>query len=226
VQTTKAISDALIVVDNTFATPYLQKPLTMGADIVVHSITKYLSGHSDVVMGAVVTSHPHLAEKLKFIQKSTGAVPSPMDCFLVLRGIKTLHVRMRQHCENAHYLAMNLANHPRIQKLFYPFYDGHPNLHVAMSQMKMGGGMLSFTLNGTYTDVIKFLKGLRIIHLAESLGGVESLICHPATMTHAYLSPEERQRKGITDTLLRLSTGIEDKDDLLEDILNALSKLD
>ncbi len=213
-------SDVFLVVDNTFATPYLQRPLALGADIVVHSTTKYLSGHCDVVGGAVVTSDERVYQRLKFIQNAFGAVPSPFDCFLVLRGLRTLPLRMERHCANAQRVAEFLAEHPKVARVYYPGLTGHPGHELAARQMRGFGGMVSFELRG---DVRAFLKRLELITLAESLGGVESLICHPATMTHGAIPAEERRRRGITENLLRLSVGIENCADLEWDLERALA---
>ncbi|MCS6991739.1 MAG: cystathionine gamma-synthase [Chitinophagales bacterium] len=214
---------AYVAVDNTFATPYLQNPAEWGADLVVHSATKYLGGHSDVVMGAVLTNNEELYERLKFLQNACGAVPGPMDCFLVLRGIKTLHVRMQRHCENAEKIADFLVSHPKVEDVFYPGIPAHPNHAVARKQMRGFGGMLSFTLKGNrMEDALKVLSNTRLFALAESLGGVESLIGHPATMTHASIPKEERESRGLRDTLIRLSVGIEDADDLMSDLEQAI----
>ena len=212
--------DALLAVDNTFASPYLQNPLALGADLVLHSSTKYLGGHSDLIGGAVMTNDPELYERLKFVQKSVGAVPSPFDCFLVHRGIKTLAVRMRAHCENALKIARFLAAHPKVERVYYPGLLDHPGHEVARRQMRDFGGMVSFELGG---DVRAFFKKLKVFTLAESLGGVESLANHPATMTHASIPKEERERRGIRDSLVRLSVGIEHPDDLIEDLERALA---
>ena len=215
--------NVLLAVDNTFATPYLQQPLTLGADIVMHSATKYLGGHSDVVMGALVVKDKNLAEKLYFIQNSCGAVCGPMDSFLVLRGIKTLHVRMQRHCENGKVVAEFLANHPKVEKVYWPGFESHPNHEVAKKQMKDFGGMVSFVTKGNnIKDAYKIVENLKIFTLAESLGGVESLCGHPASMTHASIPKEEREKTGVVDALVRLSVGIEDKDDLINDLEQAL----
>jgi cystathionine beta-lyase/cystathionine gamma-synthase len=211
---------ALLAVDNTFASPYLQRPLELGADLVLHSSTKYLGGHSDLIGGAVMTNDPQLHEQLKFIQKSVGAVPSPFDCFLVHRGIKTLAVRMRAHCENAGRIAEFLSEHPKVERVYYPGLPAHPGHDSAKRQMSDFGGMISFELRG---DVPRFFERLKVFTLAESLGGVESLANHPATMTHASIPAEERLRRGIRDSLIRLSIGIEHPDDLIEDLEWALS---
>ncbi|MFN3405480.1 MAG: cystathionine gamma-synthase [Cytophagaceae bacterium] len=212
------------VVDNTFATPYLQLPLELGADITVHSVTKYLAGHSDVVMGAIVVNDKDLHDKLAFIQNSCGAVPGPQDCFLVLRGIKTLHLRMERHCSNAEAIANFLSSHPKVDKVYYPGLSGHKNHAIAKQQMKQFGGMISFTLKGDkMEDAIAFLEKVKIFCLAESLGGVESLCGHPATMTHASIPKEEREKAGLKDSLIRLSVGVEDVEDLIEDLKQAIS---
>ena len=216
----------LLVVDNTFATPYLQRPLELGADIVMHSATKYLGGHSDVVMGALVLKDRELADKLYFIQNASGAVCGPMDSFLVLRGLKTLHIRMQRHCENGRAVAEYLKSHPKVDKVFWPGLDTHPNHSIAASQMKDFGGMLSFNLKGDkHAEAIKFLENLKIFTLAESLGGVESLCGHPASMTHASIPKEERLKTGVTDGLIRLSVGIESSLDLVKDLEMALENI-
>lgn len=216
--------NCLLVVDNTFASPCLQNPLDLGADIVMHSATKYIGGHSDLVMGAVITSNEKLAEDLKFIQNSCGAVPGPQDCFLALRGIKTLHLRIERHCENAAVIAQFLKNHPRVGKVYWPGFTDHPNHEVAKKQMSGFGGMVSFTLaSDKLEDAVLLLKRSVLFACAESLGGVESLIGHPATMTHASIPKEERAKTGVTDTLIRLSVGVEDVEDLIEDLTNALN---
>lgn len=213
----------LLVVDNTFATPYLQRPLELGADIVMHSATKYLGGHSDVVMGALVLNDPDLADKLYYIQNASGAVCGPMDSFLVLRGIKTLHLRMQRHCENGKAVARYLREHPKIERVYWPGFEDHPNHEIAKSQMKDFGGMLSFKIKGNkYEDAITVLENLRIFTLAESLGGVESLSGHPASMTHASIPKAEREKTGVSDSLIRLSVGVESERDLIEDLGNAL----
>ncbi|WP_303316389.1 cystathionine gamma-synthase [Flavivirga abyssicola] len=213
----------LLAVDNTFATPYLQQPLDLGADIVMHSATKYLGGHSDVVMGALIVKDKELADRLYFIQNASGAVCGPQDSFLVLRGIKTLHIRMQRHCENGKAVANFLANHPRIEKVYWPGFENHPNHSIAKSQMKDFGGMISFTTKGNNMKAsIKIVESLKIFTLAESLGGVESLSGHPASMTHASIPKEEREKTGVVDSLIRLSVGIEDIDDLIADLEQAL----
>lgn len=214
---------AWLCVDNTFASPYLQNPLDLGADIVMHSATKYLGGHSDVIQGALIMNDPALREQLYFIQKSCGAVPGPMDCFLVLRGIKTLHVRMRQHNENGYIVAHFLRNHPSVDKVYWTGFADHPNHNIAKLQMRGYGGMMSFTLKDDSIEAAKkVLTSTKIFSLAESLGGVESLINHPASMTHASIPREERIKHGLTDGLIRLSVGIEDADDLTEDLKQAI----
>lgn len=210
-------------VDNTFASPYLQNPLDMGADMVMHSVTKYLGGHSDCIMGAVITNDDDLARQLAFIQNASGAVPGPQDCFLVLRGIKTLHIRMQRHCENALQVAKWLENHPKVATVHYPGLQSHPGHGLASRQMKDFGGMLSFELKGDlYEDAIRVMEHLELFALAESLGGVESLCSHPASMTHAGIPKEERKKTGLKDTLIRLSVGIEDIEDLLADLEQAI----
>lgn len=216
----------LLAVDNTFASPYLQNPLMLDADIVMHSVTKYLGGHSDVVMGALVMNDEHLYERLSFIHNSCGATPGPMDSFLVLRGIKTLHLRMERHCYNGKKVAEFLSQHPKVEKVYWPGLPTHPNHHIAKKQMKDFGGMVSFTLkNASLEKTFQFASSFKVFSLAESLGGVESLINHPATMTHASIPKEEREKAGVTDNLLRLSVGIEDIDDLIDDLSQALDKV-
>ena len=213
----------LLAVDNTFATPYLQKPLDLGADIVMHSATKYLGGHSDVVMGALIVKNKELADRLYFIQNASGAIGGPMDSFLVLRGIKTLHVRMQRHCENGSAVAHYLKGHVKVGKVYWPGFEDHPNHNIAKSQMSDFGGMLSFTLKGNkYEDAIKILENLKVFTLAESLGGVESLSGHPASMTHGSIPKEEREKIGVIDSLIRLSVGIEAEKDLIEDLKRVL----
>ncbi|MGB1370831.1 MAG: cystathionine gamma-synthase [Flavobacteriaceae bacterium] len=214
----------LLAVDNTFATPYLQQPLDLGADIVMHSATKYLGGHSDVVMGALVVKDKALAEQLYFIQNASGAVCGPQDSFLVLRGIKTLHIRMQRHCENGKAVAEFLATHPKVETVYWPGLESHPNHDIAVDQMNDFGGMLSFTTkDNNYEEAIKVVERLKIFTLAESLGGVESLAGHPASMTHASIPKEEREKTGVVDSLIRLSVGIEDQHDLIEDLKQALN---
>lgn len=214
----------LMAVDNTFATAYLQRPLDLGADIVMHSATKYLGGHSDVVMGTLAVKDKDLADKLYFIQKASGAIAGPQDCFLVLRGLKTLHVRMQRHCENGKKVAEYLSNHPKIKNVYWPGFKNHPNHHIAKTQMNDYGGMLSFTTTGNdYDEAIKLVEKLQVFTLAESLGGVESLAGHPASMTHASIPKEEREKIGVVDSLIRLSVGIEDIDDLIEDLKQAIN---
>ena len=215
---------ALVGVDNTFATPYLQKPLDLGADIVMHSVTKYLGGHSDVVMGALVVNDDALAEKLAFIQNATGGVCGPQDSFLVLRGIKTLHIRMERHCENGRKVAEYLRDHPKVGKVYWPGFESHVNHHVAKSQMNDFGGMLSFTFKeDDMQQSFRVMEKLEVFALAESLGGVESMVNHPASMTHASIPKPEREANGLLDSLIRLSVGIEDAEDLIEDLRQALS---
>jgi len=213
----------LVVVDNTFASPYFQQPLKLGADIVVHSTTKYINGHSDVIGGALVLNDEEAYEAIKFYQNAAGGVPSPFDTWLTLRGIKTLAIRMRQHEENAQAIAGYLAEHPRVEKVYYPGLFSHPDHELAKRQMSGFGGMVSFQLKGSYADVAQVVRRFKVFALAESLGGVESLVCHPATMTHGSIPKDIREARGLTDTLLRLSTGIEDKEDLIEDLKQALS---
>ncbi|NBG67188.1 cystathionine gamma-synthase [Acidiluteibacter ferrifornacis] len=213
-----------LVVDNTFASPYLQNPLDLGADIVMHSVTKYIGGHSDVVMGALITNDERIADQLYFIQKSSGAICGPMDSFLVLRGIKTLHLRMQRHCENGKAVAYYLKNHPKVDKVYWPGFEDHPGHKIAKAQMSDFGGMISFTIKGNKKDdAFTFLSNCKVFTLAESLGGVESLLCHPATMTHAAIPKEEREKIGVVESLIRMSVGVEDIDDLLSDIENSLS---
>ncbi|MCO5232435.1 MAG: cystathionine gamma-synthase [Chitinophagales bacterium] len=212
-----------VCVDNTFASPYLQTPLDLGADIVCHSATKYLGGHSDVILGAVIVKEKSLADRLHFIQNASGAVPGPNDCWLVLRGIKTLHLRMERACQNAASVAEFLITHPKVQKVNYPGLKSHPQFELAQSQMKLSGAMVSFSLKDDSINAAnKILSGTKLFSLAESLGGVESLIGHPATMTHASIPKEEREKTGVTDSLIRLSVGIEDIEDLITDLKNAL----
>ena len=213
----------MVAVDNTFASPYLQQPLTLGADIVMHSATKYLAGHSDVVLGSLVVKDEELAERIGFIQNASGAICGPMDSFLTLRGIKTLHVRMQRHCENAAAIAHFLKQHSKIEKVYWPGFEEHPNHGVAKAQMNDYGGMLSFeTKGGDYNAAIKIIESLKLFTLAESLGGVESLAGHPASMTHASIPKELREKSGVVDSLIRLSVGIEDVRDLIEDLKQAI----
>ena len=215
-------SNIKVAVDNTFATPYLQRPLELGADIVMHSVTKYLGGHSDVVMGALITNDEAIAEEMYRIQNSSGAVCGPMDSFLVLRGIKTLHLRVQRHCENGEKIAHFLADHPLVDKVYWPGFESHPNHHIAKDQMSGFGGMISFTLKGDDIELAKaIVSKTKIFTLAESLGGVESLIGHPSTMTHASIPREERIKSGVLDSLIRLSVGVEDASDLIEDLKEA-----
>ena len=225
----KAVTDLvkgkniLVCVDNTFASPYLQNPLDLGADIVMHSVTKYLAGHSDVIQGSLSMNDKELREKLYFIQKSCGAVPGPMDCFLVLRGIKTLHLRMKAHCENGKIIAHWLRENKKVGKVYWPGFEDHPNHCIAKNQMRDFGGMLSFTLKDDSVETaMKVLSSTKIFSLAESLGGVESLINHPASMTHASIPRAERIKNGLTDSLIRLSVGIEDAEDLIFDLKQAI----
>lgn len=214
-----------LVVDNTFASPYLQNPLDLGADIVMHSVTKYLGGHSDVVMGALITNSDELHEQLYFILNSSGANPGPMDSFLVMRGIKTLHLRMQRHCENGEKIAHYLKNHPKIAKVYWPGFEEHPNHHIAKQQMRGFGGMISIVLkDDSIENTFKVASSFKVFSLAESLGGVESLINHPATMTHASIPKAEREKAGVVDALLRLSVGVEDVEDLIADIEQALNQ--
>lgn len=218
-------SDILIAVDNTFATPYLQQPLDLGADIAMHSATKYLGGHSDLVMGALIVKDAKLAEEIHFIQFAAGAIAGPMDSFLALRGIKTLHIRMQRHCENGKVVANFLKNHPKVGMVYYPGFENHPNHLVAKKQMGDFGGMVSFKLKDeSKAAAFKFLESTKIFTLAESLGGVESLVSHPTTMTHGSIPESERLKIGITDSLIRLSVGIEDEEDLLADLEHALNQ--
>jgi cystathionine gamma-lyase len=213
----------LVAVDNTFASPYLQNPIDQGADIVMHSATKYLGGHSDVVMGALMLNDKALYDKLKFIYNACGATPGPMDSFLVLRGIKTLHLRMKAHCENGNIIAQFLKDHSKISKVYWPGFPDHPNHDIAEKQMRDFGGMISIVLKDASLDeTFRIASSFKVFSLAESLGGVESLINHPATMTHASIPKEEREKVGVVDNLLRLSVGVEDIEDLLEDLKNAL----
>ncbi len=216
--------DALLGVDNTFATPYLQRPLDWGADIVMHSVTKYLGGHSDVVMGALIVNDEDLANEIYRIQNSCGAVCGPMDSFLVLRGIKTLHLRIQRHCENARKVAEYLKTHPKVDKIYWPGFEDHPNHEIASKQMDDFGGMISFTLkSNSPKEAHEIIKKVKVFSLAESLGGVESLIGHPASMTHASIPKEEREKSGVVDSLIRLSVGIEDADDIIADLEQALN---
>ena len=214
----------LLAVDNTFATPYLQRPIDLGADIVMHSATKYLGGHSDVVLGAIMLNDKELVDKLHFIQNASGAICGPQDSFLVLRGIKTLHVRMQRHCENTKKIADFLNSNTRVDHVYWPGFDFHKNHDIANKQMDDYGGMLSFKVKSNNNrDVFRILERLKIFTLAESLGGVESLSCHPASMTHASIPREEREKSGLSDSLIRLSVGIEDSDDLIQDLKQAIN---
>lgn len=211
-------------VDNTFATPYLQNPMDLGADIVMHSVTKYLGGHSDVVMGALVTSDKGIADEIYRIQNSSGGITGPMDSFLVLRGLKTLHLRMQRHCENGKKVAYFLKDHPRVEKVFWPGFKDHPNHEIAKKQMRGFGGMISFSLKGNQmSEAHAIMEKFNVFSLAESLGGVESLTCHPATMTHASIPAKDREAAGIVDSLIRLSVGVEDEEDLINDLKQALA---
>ena len=215
--------DIYLAVDNTFASPYLQQPLSLGADIVMHSATKYLGGHSDVILGALIVRDTTLAERLSFIQNASGAVCGPLDAFLVLRGIKTLHVRMQRHCENGEKIARFLADHPAIDRVYWPGFESHPNHEVAKRQMNGFGGMISFVQqNDSLEKATQTLEKLKLFTLAESLGGVESLVGHPASMTHASIPKAEREKSGVVDGLIRLSVGIEDNHDLIADLKQAL----
>ena len=218
--------NVLVAVDNTFASPYLQNPLALGADIVMHSVTKYLSGHSDVIMGALVVNDDQLYQELAFIANSCGAVPGPQDSFLVLRGIKTLHLRMERHCTNGKVIANFLKQHPKIGQVYWPGFTDHPNHAIAKKQMRDFGGMLSFTLKDDSLEKAKALmENVSLFSLAESLGGVESLINHPASMTHASIPKEEREKNGLSDSLIRLSIGVEDAEDLMEDLSQSLNSI-
>jgi cystathionine beta-lyase/cystathionine gamma-synthase len=217
---------ALVVVDNTFATPYFQQPFELGADIVVHSVTKYLGGHSDTIQGAAMAKDPAIFEPIKFLQNATGAVPSPFDCWLTLRGLKTLELRMQRHEENAIAIANALYKHPMVRQVYFPGLPDHPGHEIARKQMTGFGGMVSFEIDGTVEDVVSFVKSRRYFMLAESLGGVKSLLCHPATMTHASIPAEARAELGLSDTLIRLSQGCENSKDLVEDLLEGLAQLE
>lgn len=223
----KEVSKSILVcVDNTFASPYLQNPLDLGADIVMHSVTKYINGHSDVVMGAIITKNASVGKRIKFIQNASGAIPGPMDCFLTLRGIKTLHIRVERACHNAKKIAKFLTTHKKIQNVYYPGFKSHPGHKIAKSQMRDFGAMVSFDFKkNTFSQAKKVLSNTKLFTLAESLGGVESLIGHPATMTHASIPKEERAKIKLTDSLIRLSVGIENVDDLIADLEKALNKL-
>jgi len=216
---------ALVVVDNTFATPYFQQPFSLGADIVVHSVTKYLAGHSDLIQGAVLASDPAVFEPIKFLQNATGAVPAPLDCWLTLRGLKTLELRMDRHGRNAAALAEVLSSHPAVRRVYYPGLASHPGHDIARRQMSGFGGMVSCEIDGTVDEVVRFVSGRVYFALGESLGGVKSLICHPARMTHASIPAAERARLGLADTLVRFSPGCEHPDDLVEDVRDGLNHL-
>lgn len=216
---------ALVVVDNTFATPYFQQPFELGADIVVHSVTKYLAGHSDLIQGAVLARDPSVFEPIKFLQNATGAVPSPFDCWLTLRGLKTLELRMERHAKNAEAIALALTRHPAVKRVFYPGLPEHPGHDIAARQMTGFGGMVSFELDGTVEDVVRFVSSRRFFALGESLGGVKSLLCHPARMTHASIPAGERAKLGLSDTLVRLSPGCEHHKDLVADLVEGLDQV-
>jgi len=217
---------ALLVVDNTFATPYFQQPFELGADIVVHSLTKYIAGHSDTIQGAVLAKDPAIFEPIKFLQNATGAVPSPFDCWLTLRGLKTLELRMERHAQNATAIACALHGHPLVRRVYFPGLADHPGHEIAKKQMTGFGGMVSIEIEGTIDEVASFASSRRYFTLGESLGGVKALICHPATMTHASIPPEARAELGLSDSLLRLSPGCENADDLVEDLLEGLAELE
>jgi cystathionine gamma-lyase len=217
---------ALVVVDNTFATPYFQQPFEQGADIVVHSVTKYLGGHSDLIQGAALAKDPAVFEPVKFLQNATGAVPAPLDCWLTLRGLKTLELRMERHAENAIAIADALKAHPLVRCVYFPGLPDHPGHEIARRQMTGFGGMVSFELDGTIEEVVSFASSRRYFTLGESLGGVKALLCHPATMTHSSIPPEERAKLGLSDTLLRLSPGCENAEDLVEDLLEGFTRLE
>jgi cystathionine gamma-lyase len=216
---------ALVVVDNTFATPYFQQPFTLGADIVVHSVTKYLAGHSDLIQGAVLAREAAVFEPIKFLQNATGAVPSPFDCWLTLRGLKTLELRMERHAENAEAIAAALSTHPLVRRVYFPGLPDHPGHDIAARQMTGFGGMVSFELEGTIDEVVAFVSGRRFFALGESLGGVKSLVCHPARMTHASIPSEARAALGLSDTLVRLSPGCEHRKDLVADLITGLDAI-
>jgi cystathionine gamma-lyase len=217
---------ALVVVDNTFATPLFQQPFSLGADLVVHSVTKYLGGHSDLIQGAVLAKDAAVFEPVKFLQNATGAVPSPFDCWLTLRGLKTLELRMQRHADNAQAIAGALYGHPRVKRVYYPGLPGHPGYEVARRQMTGFGGMVSFELDGTVDEVVSFVSSRKLFALGESLGGVKALLCHPARMTHASIPAEARAALGLSDTLIRLSPGCEHPKDLVEDLLNGLAAVE
>jgi len=216
---------AFVVVDNTFATPYFQQPFELGADVVVHSVTKYLAGHSDLIQGAALAKNAAVFEPIKFLQNATGAVPAPLDCWLTLRGLKTLELRMQRHEENAIAVADALKAHPLVRRVYFPGLSEHPGHEIARRQMTGFGGMVSFELDGTVDDVTAFVSSLRYFTLGESLGGVKALVCHPATMTHASIPPEARAALGLSDTLIRLSPGCENAQDLIEDLVEGLARL-
>ena len=216
---------ALVVIDNTFATPLFQQPFTLGADLVVHSVTKYLAGHSDLIQGAVVAREAHVFEPVKFLQNATGAVPSPFDCWLTLRGLKTLELRMERHAINAEAIAIALQQHPLVKWVYYPGLPDHPGHEIAKRQMTGFGGMVSFELDGTVEEVVEFVRSRRYFALGESLGGVKALVCHPARMTHASIPPDARKRLGLSDTLVRLSPGCEHRKDLVADLVDGLDAI-
>jgi len=220
------VHGALVVVDNTFATPYFQQPFTLGADIVIHSVTKYLAGHSDVIQGAALAKDLAVFEPIKFLQNATGAVPAPLDCWLTLRGLKTMELRMERHAENATAIANALHGHPLVRRVYFPGLPDHPGHEIARRQMTGFGGMVSFELDGTIDEVVSFASSRRYFTLGESLGGVKALICHPATMTHASIPPEARAELGLSDTLIRLSPGCENSEDLVEDLVEGLEQIE
>jgi cystathionine beta-lyase/cystathionine gamma-synthase len=215
-----------VVVDNTFATPCFQQPFELGADIVVHSVTKYLAGHSDLIQGAALAKDPAIFEPIKFLQNATGAVPAPFDCWLTLRGLKTLELRMQRHEENAAAIATALEHHPLVSRVYFPGLASHPGQDIARKQMTGFGGMVSFELNGSSDEVVAFASSRRFFTLGESLGGVKALLCHPSTMTHASIPPEARAALGLSDNLIRLSPGCENAEDLVQDLLEGLSNLE
>ena len=216
---------ALVVIDNTFATPLFQRPFTLGADLVVHSVTKYLAGHSDLIQGAVLAREARVFEPVKFLQNATGAVPSPFDCWLTLRGLKTLELRMERHAVNAEAIAVALQQHPLVKQVYYPGLSDHPGHEIAKRQMTGFGGMVSFELDGTVDEVVEFVRSRRFFALGESLGGVKALLCHPARMTHASIPAEERRKLGLSDTLIRLSPGCEHRKDLVADLIEGLDRI-
>ena len=225
ISTTAHARGALVVIDNTFATPLFQQPFALGADLVVHSVTKYLAGHSDLIQGAVLARDPAVFEPVKFLQNATGAVPAPFDCWLTLRGLKTLELRMERHAQNAEAIAHALKEHPLVKRVYYPGLPEHPGYEIARRQMTGCGGMVSFELDGTVDEVVEFVRSRRFFALGESLGGVKSLLCHPARMTHASIPAAERQKLGLSDTLVRLSPGCEHRKDLVADLLDGLKAI-